>query len=77
MPFTKITDDDRAGKGTVGIADTPNLTAAEMQVKFDELANLTITKFNNHVDEEGAISAAANTGAVGPNCGTATNIRCT
>jgi hypothetical protein len=76
MPFTRITDNDRTGKGTVGMADTPNLTAVEMQTKFDELPNLSITKFNTHIDEESVTTAASNIGAVDPTTnGTAVNVQ--
>lgn len=76
MAFTSITDDDLTGKGTVGMADTPNLTAPEMQAKFDELPNLVINKFKTHITEESANTAAANTGAVDPTTGgEATNVQ--
>lgn len=76
MAFTNITDDDLAGKGTVGMADTPNLTAPEMQAKFDELPNLVINKFKTHITEESLNTAASNTGAVDPTTGgEATNIQ--
>ena len=76
MAFTSITDDDLTGKGTVGMADTPNLTAPEMQAKFDELPNLVINKFKTHITEESLNTAASNTGAVDPTTGgEATNIQ--
>lgn len=50
MNFNKITDADRAGKGNVGKPDTPNLSTNDMQVLLDELANLSIDKFNEFID---------------------------
>lgn len=55
MGFTKITAEDTANKGVVGLPDTPNLSTQEMQEKFDELAtDVIIPKFNelsNELDE--------------------------
>ena len=52
MAFTKITSEDTANKGVVGLADTPNLSTQEMQKKFDELAtDVIIPKFNKLSDE--------------------------
>lgn len=52
MAFTKITSEDTANKGVVGLADTPNLSTQEMQKKFDELAtDVIIPKFNTLSDE--------------------------
>lgn len=52
MSYTKITSDDTQNKGVVGLPDTPGLSTAEMQEKFDELVNdVVIPKFNNLVDE--------------------------
>lgn len=66
MAFNKITDEDRAGKGNVGQPDTPGLTTAEMQEQMDSLANLAIDRFNAHLDELGANTAAAYIGATVP-----------
>ena len=35
MACTKITSEDTANKGVVGLRDTPNLATQEMQKKFD------------------------------------------
>ena len=52
MGFTKITAEDTANKGVVGLPDTPNLSTQAMQEKFDELAtDVIIPKFNNLIDE--------------------------
>lgn len=50
--FTKITSEDLQNKGVVGLPDTPNLNAQDMQSKFDEIAtDVIVPKFNNLVDE--------------------------
>lgn len=52
MGFTKITAEDTANKGVVGLADTPNLSTQEMQEKFEELStDVIIPKFNELSDE--------------------------
>jgi hypothetical protein len=52
MAFTKITQDDLANKGVVGLPDTPNLSTQAMQEKFDEIAlDVIVPSFNNLVDE--------------------------
>ena len=67
MAFTKITENDTINKGVMGLPDTPNLSTAEMQAKFEELSNdVIIPKFNNLVDELEAKSAAGNIGATIP-----------
>lgn len=66
MAFNKITSEDRAGKGNVGQPDTPGLTTAEMQEQMDSLANLAIDRFNAHLDELAANTAAAYIGATVP-----------
>ena len=66
MAFTKITDEDRSGLGNVGQPDTPGLTTAEMQAVMDELPNLAIDKFNDHIDELEAEAAATSLGAAVP-----------
>ena len=67
MAFTKITENDTINKGVIGLPDTPNLSTAEMQAKFEELSNdVIIPKFNNLVDELEAKSAAGNIGATIP-----------
>ena len=62
MAFTKITPEDRQGKGNVGQPDTPLLTTTEMQEQMDSLANLAIDKFNNHIDEISSQLGANNVG---------------
>ena len=50
MAYKKITD--LSGKGVTGLADTPNLSAAELQRKFDELSkDIIIPSFNSLIDE--------------------------
>ena len=66
MAFTKITDEDRSGKGNVGRSDTPQLSTYEMQTVLDELANLAIDGLNKHVSEEEANTGAINIGATVP-----------
>lgn len=73
MAFSKITDADRLGKGNVGQPDTPGLTTAEMQAVMDELPNLAIDKFNSHIDELEAATAATSIGATAPEGLTANN----
>jgi len=67
MAFSKVTDEMRAGKGNVGKPDTPELTTTEMQEVMDELGNLALDFINDHIDELGATTAAANIGATVPN----------
>ena len=46
----KITQEDLVDKGVTGLADTPNLSTAAMQQKFDELSkDVVIPKFNELV----------------------------
>lgn len=48
----KITSADLTGKGVTGMADTPNLTTAQMQQKLDEIAKEVIPpKFNALCDD--------------------------
>ena len=52
MAFTKITQEDLANKGVIGLPDTPNLSTQSMQEKLDEIAlDVIVPKFNNLVDE--------------------------
>lgn len=52
MALKKITDSDLAGKGVIGMADTPNLSAREMQEKVEEVVrSVVIPFFNANVDE--------------------------
>ena len=65
MAFTKITNVDTANKGVVGLPDTPGLSTAAMQAKFDELAtDVIIPKHNSLIDELEATTAAASIGSV-------------
>ena len=64
--FNKITNEDKAGKGVVGLPDTPALGTSEMQEQFDSLANLGIDKFNEFIDALNANTAALNIGAQVP-----------
>ena len=66
MSFTKVTDQDRQGKGNVGKPDTPDLSTSDMQALLDELPNLAIDAFNKHVDEVEANTAATYLGATVP-----------
>lgn len=52
MAFRKITSTDLAGKGVVGLADTPGLSADEMQRKFDELSREVIIPAVNELSEQ-------------------------
>lgn len=51
MAFSKITSAELLNKGVTGLDDTPALSVADMQAKFDELPNLAITKHNALVDD--------------------------
>lgn len=66
MAFTKITSEDRQGKGNVGQPDTPLLTTTEMQEQMDSLANLAIDKFNDFIDALNAATASNNIGCQVP-----------
>lgn len=66
MAFTKITAEDRAGKGNVGQPDTPMLSTTEMQEQMDSLPNLAIDTFNTHIDEISAETGANNVGCAVP-----------
>ena len=62
----KIQQADLVGRGVIGLPDTPGLTAAEMQRKFEETAReVIVPKFNALVDERSG-DGAASVGAVGP-----------
>lgn len=60
--FTKITSEDRADKGVSGLPDTPDMTAAKLQERFDSLANLAIDAINRLSHELGLDSAASKIG---------------
>ena len=49
--ITDITSADLNGIGVIGLADTPNLSASEMQAKFEETARtIIIPKLNDVID---------------------------
>ena len=51
MSLRKITDRDLAGKGVMGQADVPGLTAAEMQAKVEEIVrDVVIPNINENID---------------------------
>lgn len=64
----KITPEELAGVGVIGLPDTPRLSTEEMQRKFEETAReVIIPKFNALVDELSAEDAAGKVGAVSTN----------
>lgn len=73
MAFSKITDQERLGKGNVGQPDTPLLTTTEMQEQMDSLPNLGIDGFNRFIDEITDKTAAQNIGCEPPSGITAQN----
>lgn len=73
MAFSKITDQERLGKGNVGQPDTPLLTTTEMQEQMDSLPNLGIDGFNRFIDEITDKTAANNIGCEPPSGITAQN----
>ena len=64
--FDKVTPQDRANKGNVGLPDTPNMTANELQERMDSLPNLGIDKLNELIDGLNAETAAGNIGITVP-----------
>lgn len=76
MAFTKITNVDTANKGVVGLPDTPGLSTAAMQAKFDELAtDVIIPKHNSLIDELEATTAAASIGSVNTTHASGANVQ--
>ena len=64
MAFTKIEDADLNGIGVIGLPDTPGLSTAAMQSKFEETArSVIIPKHNGLIDELGASASAGDLGA--------------
>ena len=60
MTIKKLQTADFTGKGVSGLPDTPNLSAGEMQAKFDELAKDVLTpKINELIDGIAAEEADA------------------
>ena len=66
MAFSKITDEERLGKGNVGQPDTPLLTTTEMQEQMDSLPNLAINGLNRLVDELESVYGAQSLGMTVP-----------
>lgn len=67
MGFTRITSSDTANKGVVGLPDTPGLTTADMQKKFDEISlDVIIPKLNALMNELESEVAASYIGATVP-----------
>lgn len=66
MSYTKVTDEERQGKGVTGLPDVPQLSTADMQAKFDELGNVGIDALNNLIDELEATTGADSLGATVP-----------
>lgn len=62
--FERIKPEDLAGKGVIGLPDTPKLATAEMQKKFEETAReVIVPKFNALAEQLEAPTAAAQIGA--------------
>lgn len=52
MAFDKIETADLAGKGVIGLADTPQLSTSDMQAKFEETArDVIVPHFNQLIDD--------------------------
>ena len=52
MGFTKITEEDLNDIGVIGLPDTPNLSTADMQKKFEQTAReVIIPKLNDVIEE--------------------------
>lgn len=67
MAFKKITNAELNNHGVRGLPDTPNLSAYDMQSKFDELSTDVIAPaFNKLVDDLTAEEAASNIGVSVP-----------
>lgn len=66
MSYTKVTDEQRTGKGVTGLPDIPQLSTADMQAKFDELGNEAIDALNNLIDELESQNGADSLGAKVP-----------
>ena len=64
MSFTKIQDADLTGIGVIGLPDTPGLSTAAMQNKFEETArSVIIPKHNDLIDELEDSPSAGSLGA--------------
>ena len=62
--FQKIKAEDLSGKGVIGLSDTPELSTAEMQEKFEETSrSVVIPALNALIDALAAADAAGQIGA--------------
>ena len=62
-----IRSEDLAGVGVLGLADTPDLSALEMQTKFEETARrVIIPKFNALLEALTEAACSAQLGAADP-----------
>ena len=66
MAFNRVTEADKENKGVTGLPDTPNMTTADLQGRFDSLGNLAIDKLNQLMDEMEDTTAAGNIGITCP-----------
>ena len=72
MAYSEITAADLLNKGVEGLPDTPGLTAAQMQQKFDEIAkDVIVPKFNAVVQKLNDPSGADDTQVTDPTTETA------
>ena len=62
MAFDRITAKQREGKGVMDLPDTPNMTATDLQARFDSLANLALDTINLLMDALESKSAASSIG---------------
>lgn len=62
MAFDRITVKQREGKGVTDLPDTPNMTATDLQARFDSLANLALDTINLLMDALESKSAASSIG---------------
>ena len=76
--LTKITEADLEGKGVIGLPDTPGLSTADMQEKFEETARAVLVPAFNRLVEELAsgvgTAGASHVGVVLPD-GSAGNLQ--
>jgi hypothetical protein len=64
MAFTRIEDSDLENIGVIGLPDTPGLSTAAMQNKFEETArSVIVPKHNGLMDELEASTSASDLGA--------------
>lgn len=66
MAFTTITNADLVNKGVSSLADTPDMEASELKMRFDSLANLAIDKIKTIVTELEEETASISLGASVP-----------